>query len=46
MNYVKAKYLVTFKTGKLDSNAAEEGGLYPFFTCSQITSLKGMLSVF
>jgi type I restriction enzyme S subunit len=37
MNYVKAKDLVTFKTGKLDSNAAEEGGLYPFFTCSQTT---------
>jgi type I restriction enzyme, S subunit len=37
MNYVKAKELVTFKTGKLDSNAAEEGGLYPFFTCAQTT---------
>ncbi|MEI6267591.1 MAG: restriction endonuclease subunit S [Methylococcaceae bacterium] len=37
MNYVKAKDLVTFKTGKLDSNAAEEGGLYPFFTCAQTT---------
>ena len=28
MNYVKAKDLVTFKTGKLDSNAAEEAGLW------------------
>ena len=29
--------LVTFKTGKLDSNAAVSGGDYPFFTCSQET---------
>jgi type I restriction enzyme S subunit len=29
--------LVTFKTGKLDSNAAVAGGAYPFFTCSQET---------
>ncbi|MBL4774857.1 MAG: hypothetical protein JKY87_02205 [Mariprofundus sp.] len=34
---VKAKCLVTFKTGELDSNAAQEGGTYPFFTCSQET---------
>lgn len=27
--------LVIFKTGKLDSNAAVEGGRYPFFTCSR-----------
>ena len=33
----KAKEIVTFKTGKLDSNAAEEGGKYPFFTCAQET---------
>ena len=33
----KAKDLVTFKTGKLDSNAAQEEGIYPFFTCSQET---------
>jgi type I restriction enzyme S subunit len=26
---------VTIKTGKLDSNAAVEGGKYPFFTCSR-----------
>ena len=25
-------------TGKLDSNAAEKGGIYPFFTCAQETS--------
>ncbi len=29
--------LVTFKTGKLDSNAAVPNGDYPFFTCSQVT---------
>jgi len=29
--------VVSLKTGKLDSNAAEEGGRYPFFTCSPIT---------
>lgn len=33
----KAKTLVTFKTGKLDSNAAEPDGKYPFFTCAQET---------
>jgi type I restriction enzyme S subunit len=29
--------VASFKTGKLDSNAAEEGGYYPFFTCSPNT---------
>jgi len=29
--------LVSFKTGKLDSNAARPNGTYPFFTCSQQT---------
>lgn len=29
--------LVTFKTGKIDSNAATPDGEYPFFTCSQET---------
>jgi type I restriction enzyme S subunit len=29
--------LVTFRTGKLDSNAAVPNGDYPFFTCSQET---------
>jgi type I restriction enzyme S subunit len=33
----KARDLVTFRTGKLDSNAAEANGKYPFFTCSQET---------
>ena len=27
--------LVNIKTGKLDANAAIEGGEYPFFTCSR-----------
>lgn len=34
---VKLGELVTFKTGKLDSNAAVPDGDYPFFTCSQET---------
>ena len=29
--------LVTFKTGKLNSNAAKPDGKFPFFTCSQDT---------
>jgi len=29
--------IVDFKTGKLNSNAANENGIYPFFTCSQET---------
>jgi type I restriction enzyme S subunit len=33
----KAQSLVTFRTGKLDSNAAEPNGEYPFFTCAQET---------
>jgi type I restriction enzyme, S subunit len=37
MDYAKARKLVTFKTGKLDSNAAVEGGKFPFFTCAQKT---------
>ena len=28
-------HLVNIKTGKLDANAAVEGGKYPFFTCSR-----------
>ena len=34
---MKLGELVTFKTGKLDSNAAVANGKYPFFTCSQET---------
>lgn len=33
----KLKEIVSFKTGKLDSNAAVEGGKYPFFTCAPET---------
>ena len=29
--------IASFKTGKLNSNAAVENGIYPFFTCSPIT---------
>ncbi len=29
--------IATFKTGKLNSNAAEIEGIYPFFTCSPET---------
>lgn len=34
---VKLGDVVTFKTGKLNSNAAQEGASYPFFTCSPET---------
>jgi type I restriction enzyme, S subunit len=37
MRYVKAYELVSYRTGKLDSNAAEAGGQFPFFTCAQAT---------
>ncbi len=33
----KLKDVSIIKTGKLDSNAAVEGGEYPFFTCNPIT---------
>jgi type I restriction enzyme S subunit len=29
--------IVSFKTGKLNSNAAKPDGMFPFFTCSQET---------
>ncbi|EAR5015219.1 restriction endonuclease subunit S [Salmonella enterica] len=32
---VKLGDLVTIKTGRLDANAAEDEGIYPFFTCSR-----------
>ncbi|MGP8329151.1 MAG: restriction endonuclease subunit S, partial [Methanosarcinaceae archaeon] len=34
---VKLGDIVSFKTGKLNSNAATSNGIYPFFTCSQET---------
>lgn len=39
MNYptTKMKELTIIKTGKLDSNAAEDNGMYPFFTCDPNT---------
>jgi len=36
-NLVKLGDIVSFKTGKLNSNAATSNGIYPFFTCSQET---------
>ena len=33
--YKKLGELVNIHTGKLDANAANEGGQYPFFTCSR-----------
>jgi type I restriction enzyme S subunit len=33
----KLRELVSFRTGKLDSNAAVANGAYPFFTCSEET---------
>lgn len=33
----KLEELVSFRTGKLNSNAAVKGGTYPFFTCSPET---------
>jgi type I restriction enzyme, S subunit len=34
---VRLRDIVTFKTGKLNSNASKPNGKYPFFTCSQAT---------
>ncbi|MEI7849014.1 MAG: restriction endonuclease subunit S, partial [Chloroflexota bacterium] len=34
---VKLGEIANFKTGKLNSNAAENNGMYPFFTCSPET---------
>ena len=33
--YKKLGEMVNIRTGKLDANAANEGGKYPFFTCSR-----------
>lgn len=35
MREVKLGDIAKIITGKLDANAADEGGLYPFFTCSR-----------
>ena len=34
---IKLKDISIIRTGKLDSNAAEENGIYPFFTCDPQT---------
>lgn len=34
MEYEKLKTIAKYPTGKLNSNAAVEGGQYPFFTCA------------
>ena len=33
-NFYKLEELINLRTGKLDSNAEEENGNYPFFTCA------------
>lgn len=35
--WVRLGELVSIKTGKLDANAADEDGIYPFFTCAENT---------
>lgn len=39
MKYIALGKICNIKTGKLDSNASSEDGIYPFFTCSK-ESLK------
>lgn len=39
MKMMELGKLVNIRTGKLDANASDENGLYPFFTCS-VTPLK------
>ena len=36
MSKIKLVEMCNFQTGKLDSNAAEKDGIYPFFTCARI----------
>ena len=36
-NYITLGDVCNYTTGKLNSNAARDGGQYPFFTCSQET---------
>ncbi|WP_429168537.1 restriction endonuclease subunit S [Aeromonas rivipollensis] len=35
LNYCELGQLVSVKTGRLDANAANENGMYPFFTCAK-----------
>lgn len=37
MEYLKLSEICSIKTGKLDANASDNNGLYPFFTCSKET---------
>jgi type I restriction enzyme, S subunit len=37
LEQIKLADICSFKTGKLNSNAAVEGGKFPFFTCAQET---------
>ena len=34
IEYEKLKNIASYPTGKLNSNAADENGKYPFFTCA------------
>ena len=35
IQYLKLGSLTRIRTGKLDANAADDNGKYPFFTCSK-----------
>ena len=35
MEYIDLGKICNIKTGKLDANASDDNGLYPFFTCSK-----------
>ena len=35
LTYKKIGSICDVKTGKLDANASDENGIYPFFTCSK-----------
>ena len=37
MEKERLEQLVNIKTGKLNANASDENGIYPFFTCSKET---------
>ncbi|WP_323900148.1 restriction endonuclease subunit S [Aeromonas hydrophila] len=44
LKHCKLGQLVTIKTGKLDANAANENGVYPFFTCAKESLLINQYS--
>ena len=35
MKKIKLPFACNITTGKLDANAAESNGIYPFFTCGE-----------